>query len=162
MNGTAGAFSGVACELLSFVEDNGTRQSDGEDAAGGQAIRRNLRRPIERVRPKLEKQIAAKQVELDKLIDDYGALPGRLRQRAIARMEPLQAEVDDLQAQLTDWRGPLVNLREQLAQRRAAMDHAKQTIARDGAGRAKSDALRGVIDRIVCHYRQQRRQNRQE
>lgn len=153
VNGTAGAFQGVATEVLSFVEDNGTDRETAKLLRQGKPFVEIYAVLFERVRPKLEKQIAAKQAELDKLIDGYATLPDRLRQRAIARMEPLQADVDDLRAQLTDWRTPYVNLREQLAQRREAMDHAKRTISRDGAGRAKSDALRGVIDRIVCFYR---------
>jgi DNA invertase Pin-like site-specific DNA recombinase len=154
--GTMGAYNGVACDILSFVNDHA---NDGEIAkllGQGKSFLDIYGLLFEKIRPKLEREIARKQVDLDKMLDDFRGLPEKLRQRAVARMEPLQAELDDLESQLVDWRQPYENLRAELAARQAALKTAVATVGREGADRVKSEALRGVVDRIVCHFRHTR------
>jgi DNA invertase Pin-like site-specific DNA recombinase len=153
VNGAAHGFGDVVCEVLSFVEDHADPKQTAKMLRAGKDFLDIYGLLFDRVRPNLERQLAAKQAELDKQLDDFAALPARIKQRAIARMEPIQAEIDDLQNQLNDWRRPYVNIRDQLTQRREAIKAAQKTITKDGAGRAKSEAMRGVIDRVVLHFR---------
>jgi len=46
-----------------------------------------------------------------------------------------------------------LRLRDELAARQQSFDRAKRTIGREAAGRQKSEALRTVVDRIVCYFR---------
>jgi DNA invertase Pin-like site-specific DNA recombinase len=152
VNGAAGAFSGVACEILAFVEDHANEGELAKLIKQGKGFTGSYGILFERVRPRLEKQLIDKQAEIDKMLDDFTDLPDRLRHRAIERMQPLQDEIDDLGLQLKDWRGPYANLRQQLDARQEGMTRAQKTIRKEGAERQKADALRGVIDRIVCHF----------
>ncbi|HEY3969432.1 MAG TPA: recombinase family protein [Planctomycetaceae bacterium] len=152
VTGTQGAFAGVACDILSFIDEHG----DGEATKllkQGRSFIEIYSIIFERVRPKLEKDIARRQADLDKMLDDFRGLPEKLRQRAVARMEPLQAELDSLESQLVDWRQPHDNLRAELAARQTSLKTAVATIGRQGGDRVKSEALRGVVDRIVCRFR---------
>ncbi len=152
VTGTQGAYSGVACDILSFIDAH-----EGGEVAKllkqGKSFIEIYGLLFERIRPRLERDIAAKQADLDKMLDDFRGLPEKLRQRAVARMEPLQAEIEDLESQLVDWRKPHDNLRADLEARQKALKTAVATVGREGADRVKSEALRGVIHRIVCRFR---------
>jgi hypothetical protein len=68
-------------------------------------------------------------------------------------MEPVQVELEAMRERLIDWRGPYQRLRAELDARREGLAKAKATIGKAGAERQKADALRGVVDKIVCHFR---------
>lgn len=152
-NGAAGAFGEVACEVLSFVEDMGDDKQVAKMLRQGKDFIEIYGFLFDRVRPKLEKQLETKQGELDRELDQFAKLPERIQQRAVARMQPLQDEIDDLKRQVNDWRRPYENLRSSLTTRLDALGSARRAISRDGAGRAKADAVRAVIDRVVCYFR---------
>ncbi len=153
VNGSAGAFSQVACDVLAFIGENADDAEVAKLLKQGRDFAEVYGVVFERLRPKLEGQIAGKEAELDKLLDQYATLPEKLRQRAIDRMEPVQAELDDLKGRLIDWRGPYQRLRAELDARREGLAKARATIGKAGAERQKADALRGVVDKIVCHFR---------
>ena len=107
----------------------------------------------EQFRPGVEAAIAEKEAALDKMLEDYRALPPKLRERTHATMESMQAEIDDLRQQLTDLREPWDNLKQQLTDRRKAYAQAAKVLGKERAGREKADALRGVISQVVCWFR---------
>lgn len=153
VTGTQRTHSGVACDILSFIDTHGSDREVSKLLKGGKGFNEVYGILFERVRPKLEKQIAAKQAELDYQIRQYRTLSPALQKRANQLMEPLQGEIADLEAELVDWREPYQNLRAELTARKDSLQRAVTTIGRDGEGRAKAATLRGVVDRIVCRFR---------
>lgn len=142
-------YADVACDVIAYVEKFATakerkRIGEGFDVVFGLAF--------ERIRPKLEKAIAEKEAELDTMLDDYRTLPDRLKARAVAKMEPLEAEISELRQRLIDLRKPFQGIREELETRKTALETAEREIEREAAGRRKGEALRGVVDRIVCYF----------
>ena len=107
----------------------------------------------ESVRPRIEAAIQAKEDELDKMVVDYRGLSETARSRANAIIDAEQAEIDGLRRQAKDLRVPWDNLKAELKGRRKALDDAEAIIGKRCDGRRKTEALRGVIDRIVCHFR---------
>ncbi|MGQ0633429.1 MAG: recombinase family protein [Planctomycetaceae bacterium] len=151
--GTQAAYSGVACDILSFIDTHGNGREVTKLLNTGKGFDEIYGVLFERVRPRLESEIADRQAKLDRELDAFTSLPDRLRQAAVKRMEPLQTEIDALESELVDWREPYRNLQAELTARKASLEQASATIGRDGAGRVKAETLRGVVDRIVCHFR---------
>jgi DNA invertase Pin-like site-specific DNA recombinase len=106
----------------------------------------------ERIRPALEKSIAEKEAELEALLDGFAGLSPLLKERANRRGEALQEEITALRRELVDLRGPLDAWRRELETRRAALDKAQSSLTMEGQFRQKADALRPVIERIVCQF----------
>jgi len=135
--------------ISEFIEENA---KPGEWAQG-----RNVEEVygliFERVRPGLEKAIQAKEAELDRMLEDFRTLSPKLRERANAKMEALQADIDAIRRKMEDLRVPWGKVQAELTARRKALDNALVILGKQGADRQKTEALRGVIDRIVCHFR---------
>ena len=101
----------------------------------------------------MEPLIAAKEAELDKMLDDFRALAPVLRDRANAKMESAQREIDSLKRELRDFRAEHDESRKELTARWGAFKKAKETLLNGGAGRQKTAILGDVVDRIECHFR---------
>jgi hypothetical protein len=136
-------------DIVEFIDEHDGDLSDG---AGG-TLPEVYGLLYERFRPGAEAAIAEKEAALDKMLEDYRALPPTLRERTHAMMEAMQAEIDALRGQLTDLREPWGNLKQQLTDRKKAYDHAAKMLGKDGVGRQKTDALQGVIKQVVCWFR---------
>ena len=105
-----------------------------------------------KAKPRLEKDIAEKETELEALLDGFAGLFPKLKDRANKRGEALQKEIDALQGDLQDWRISWERLRAQLAARQEALERAITTLNQEGHFRQKAEALETVIGRIVCHF----------
>ena len=144
---------GVWCDMAAFVADY---------FQGSKALRKAGRKRIgiedlysasyRQVRPQIEKAIAAKEAELESLLDSFAGLSPKLKERANRRGEALQEEIDALKRDLGNLRITWDRLKEDLHQRKAALDQAVSTLNEEGRHRQKAEAVRTVVDRIVCHF----------
>ena len=133
------------------------RSGRGARGGNGRAPRRATFPPFTVVssssaRPRLEKQIAEKEAELEALLDGYKDLSPKLRERANKRGEALQDELDELKGQLRDLRIPWDQFRQELAARQEALARATKTLNQEGRHRQKAEVLRAVVDKIICHF----------
>jgi DNA invertase Pin-like site-specific DNA recombinase len=147
------SYQGLACDLMQFVEDN-------LDESELRRYRRQGRTDVEiyglifeKLQPALELRIAAKESELDAMLDDFRSLTPLLRERANVRMETLQGEINELKAQLVDLRQPWHDFGKELAVRQESLTDAEHVLTNGAAGRQKTETLSGVIDQIVCRFR---------
>jgi hypothetical protein len=108
---------------------------------------------FERVRPGIEAEVAEKEAALDQMLDDYRDLSPALRERANAKMETLQAEVDALRHKVEDLRVPWATFTAELAARKIALANAQKALRKDTSGRQKSEALRTALAEIRCWFR---------
>ena len=145
----AGAYYGIECDIIDFIDDYATA-ADKKKAKTSDDLYGLI---FERMRPTIEKQIADKEAQLDKMLDDFRTLSPKLRDRINNKMEALQEEIDNLKGQLHDLRQPSANLKKELAAREKSMEKAIKTLSKDVSGRQKTEALKGVIDRIICYFR---------
>ena len=63
-----------------------------------------------------------REAKLDEMLEQYGELEGEFRERIKAKMEVLQAEIDQLAKQLFDLREPWGDLQADLKARREAFE----------------------------------------
>jgi hypothetical protein len=105
-----------------------------------------------RAKPRIEKAIAEKGAELEALLDGFAGLSPKLKERANKRGEALQKEIDALQRDLADLRVPWERLQADLLARQEALERATATLNQEGNFRQKAEALKTVIDRIVCNF----------
>ncbi len=128
-----------------FLEDNlSTKKGNLETVYGLM---------YEYMKPRIEKQIADKEAEINTILDGFGGLSPALKGRANKRGEALAAEVEQLQERLVDLRKPYARLKEEMSARREAIDNALATMKRESSGRKKAEALGQVVDRIACYFR---------
>ena len=147
---------GVWCEMVAFVADY---------FQGSKARRKAERKRIgieelysasyRQVRPQIEKAIAAKETELESLLDSFAGLSPKLKERANRRGEALQEEIDALKRDLGNLRITWDRIKEDLRQRKTALDQAVSTLNEEGRHRQKAEAVRTVVDRIVCHFQEE-------
>ena len=105
-----------------------------------------------KMRPQIEKAIVQKEAELEALLDGFAGLSPRLKERANKRGEAIQGEIDRLQQDLIDLRDRWEWLQDDLKARKEALERATTTLNQEGRFRQKAEALKPVIDRIVCHF----------
>jgi hypothetical protein len=103
-------------------------------------------------KPRIEKVVAEKEAELETLLDGFAGLSPKLKERANKRGEALQKEIDALQHDLEDLRVPWQRLQTDLVARQGALERATNMLNQEGHFRQKAEALKTVIDRIVCHF----------
>ena len=106
-------------------------------------------------RPELQAEIDAKEAKLDEMLGGFCRLSPALQDRANQKMETLQSEIDDLKAEIEDLTAPWRDIGQEVYQRAQTMHYAASLVEEDGCYREKAEALHGVVDRIVCHYRDQ-------
>ncbi|MEX2113792.1 MAG: recombinase family protein, partial [Pirellulales bacterium] len=147
------AYYGVEVDMTAFVDEQLSDRDLKRLLKQGNSFPTIYGLLYERMRPGMERQIAAKERELDKQLDSFADLSGRLRDRAKAKMEDLQGTIDRLQAQLDDLRVPWTDLAKEMTARRRALKQAEQTLSNGATGRQKTEVLSGIVDRIVCHFR---------
>jgi DNA invertase Pin-like site-specific DNA recombinase len=147
------AYYGVACDMISFLEDQASARLLANHFKAGRSVEEVYGLLYEKIRPALEQEIEAKERELDAKLDQFRGLDERLKARANAKMAALQEEIQDSRQRLLDLRIPWESLRGELAARRDALERASEAIAHEGAYRQKSETLKGVISKIVCHFR---------
>lgn len=143
---------GVWLDMLAFVEEKGTARELAKLRKAGASFDELYGLIYERMRPKLEAEIAKRETQLDTMLEEFRTLSPKLRTRANKAMEAIQAEIDQFKRDASDLRQPWHNLRENVAQRQAALDNAQAVLSNGAAGRQKTEALNGVVDRIVCHF----------
>jgi len=105
-----------------------------------------------KVKPRIEKTIAEKEAELDALLDGFAGLSPKLIERANKRGEALQRDIDRLQRDLVDLRVPWEWLKTDLKARQEALQRATTILNQEGRFRQKAEALKTVVDRIVCYF----------
>ena len=138
--------------MLAFVDNylNGNRASRRARKMSLEAVYSQV---YERTRPALEKALRDKEAELDGQLDAYRDLPTRLKERAVQRMKALQDEIDDLRGDLKNLRVPWDQVRADLAARREALERTTAILNQEGHFRQKTEALKCVVDKIVCHFK---------
>lgn len=104
-------------------------------------------------RPDVEAAIDAKEVELDEMLAGFFKLSPALQDRANKAMEALHTEIDRLRAENEDLSAPWREVQWELGQRQQALQFAASLS--DDSGPRRSEALRRVVDKIVCHFRYQ-------
>jgi len=142
---------GVWLDMLGFVDAHFT----------GNRARRKTRMSVEdlysllfeKVKPQLEKKLAAKEAEIETALDGFAGLTPTMKDRVNRRLEALQDEVNALKRGLVDLRVPWERLRDDLAARQGALDRATAALNQEGRFRQKAEVLRTVADKIVCHFR---------
>lgn len=149
-------FDGIALDIQTFVDDQTSDRERQKLLREGKGFPEIYGLLYERIRPKLDKQIADKECELDRMMEDYRGLSTRLRERANGKMEEAQAEIEALKAQLVDLRQPWGDLKRELSARQATLKQATAILGNGAAGRQKTEALAGVISQIVCRFRHTR------
>jgi DNA invertase Pin-like site-specific DNA recombinase len=150
---TTGEYLGLQCDMLLFVDLNMDDRERAKSLKKGMGIRDIYGLAYEQLRPRIEDEIAVKERELDRMLDGYADLTGGIRERAKAKMEDLQREVDLLRRDLVDWRQPYEEIERELAARKSALDRATEVLSNGAAGRQKTEALSAVVDQVVCHFR---------
>jgi DNA invertase Pin-like site-specific DNA recombinase len=143
---------GIGLDMLAFVEDHMEDDELAEHFKGRDPIQSAYGILYEKMRPRLEEQIAEGEAQLSQMLDDFRDLAPELKPLANEKMIPLQARLHELRQRLTDLRVPYRNLRDELIARQEALEKAVATLNTDGQYRQKNEALRGVIDRIVCQF----------
>lgn len=103
--------------------------------------------------PELVEEIEAKEAELDEMLAGFFRLSPALQDRANQRMEGLQAEVAALREQVEDLTAPWEEVSAEAHSRSEAMGMALAIT--NETGPRKAEALKGVVDKIVCHFRYQ-------
>lgn len=101
--------------------------------------------------PEVEAEIAAKEAELDSMLASFSRLTPALQDRANAKMKALQDEIEALRSEIEDLSVPYREACKEAALRQQALRHALDVADDDGPARA--EALRSVVDRIVCNFR---------
>jgi DNA invertase Pin-like site-specific DNA recombinase len=143
----------VWLDMLAFIEDKGTSKELAKLRRAGADFDTLYGLIFERVRPKLEADIAAREAELDRKLVEFGTLSPKLKARANKAMESMQDEIEAMQRDLIDLRQPWHNLKENVVQRQAHLERAQAVLCNGAAGRQKTEALGTVVDRIVCHFK---------
>jgi DNA invertase Pin-like site-specific DNA recombinase len=101
--------------------------------------------------PELHAEIEAKEAELEEMLAGFFKLPPKVQDRASRKMEAIQEEIDNLKAEIENLTAPWLDASREVYERSKAMEHALSVAEEDGPRRA--EALRKVVDRIVCHFR---------
>jgi DNA invertase Pin-like site-specific DNA recombinase len=105
-------------------------------------------------KPKIEQAIAAKEAEIESLLDGFAGLTPAMKGRVNKRLEALQKELDTLRHDLQDLRIPWERLRAELAARQEALERATATLNQEGHFRQKAEVLKTVVGHIICHFSQ--------
>lgn len=148
-----GQYLGLQCDMLTFVDLNMDDRERSQSLRKGIGLRGMYGAAYEKLRPRIEKEVAEKEDELDKMLDSFADLSGGLRERGKAKMEGLQREIDLLRDDLTDWRQPYEEIERELAARKVAFDRAAEVLSNGAAGRKKTEVLATLVDQIICHFR---------
>jgi hypothetical protein len=90
--------------------------------------------------------------EVKALLDSFAGLSPKVKDRANRRGEALQEEIGALERDLCDLGITWDRIKEDLRQRKAALDQAVSRLNQEGRHRQKAEAVRTVVDRIVCHF----------
>jgi len=140
-------------EMAHFVEEHLPSKAQRKAARKGLTAQQLYRRVFTSVKPKIEAKIAAKERELDELLDGFAGLTPKLKERANRRGEALQEEIEGLRRDLQNARGTWEYLRDDLVARKEALERTLATLNKEGHFRQKTEALRTAVDKIVCHFR---------
>jgi hypothetical protein len=144
----------VRLGMLGFVDEHFQGNKARRRAElKGMTAEQLYRASYERVRPRIEKAIADKEAELEALLDGFAALSPKLKEQANHRGEALQEEIDALKRDLCDLRVSWDYFTSQLTARKEALERATATLNQEGHCRHKSEVLKTVVDKIVCHFR---------
>jgi len=103
-------------------------------------------------KPRIEKAIRQKESEIESVLDGFAGLTPAMKDRVNKRLEAHQKELERLQRDLVDLRLPWESLCAELAARRKALEQTTKTLNQEGHFRQKAEALRIVIDKIVCTF----------
>jgi DNA invertase Pin-like site-specific DNA recombinase len=142
---------GVWLEMLAFVDTH--LPSKARRKAHRMNVETAYSLVYDKVKPQLEKQVADKEREIEVILDGFAGLTPKMKNRVNKRLEALQEEIDALRQDLWDLRVPWENLREDLSSRREALERTTATLNQEGRFRQKAEALRTVIDKIVCRFK---------
>ncbi|HEY7315211.1 MAG TPA: recombinase family protein [Gemmataceae bacterium] len=133
------------------VRDSGARPPAGQPWAVGNLLAA-YRSQARRRRVELNKQLAAKEAELDRLVEQYAGLRSEMaRERANRKMEAMEQEILGLREQIAPLDARVEGLHEELMTLEQRIAEAREALAGD-SNRRKAQAIRTVIRRIVCKF----------
>jgi hypothetical protein len=104
----------------------------------------------------LAPEIQAAEAELERLVGAYADLPrgaSRAREMANRRIEELETKIGALKGQEEDLGKRWDELNAEFRRRYESLAIALEALDTDGAYRRKAEALRMVVDRMVCRFR---------
>lgn len=99
----------------------------------------------------IEAEIESKEAELRQILDGFFKLTPALQQVANERAEALKADIDAMRSEIEDLTTPWEEASRDAHRRSEALQYAVSL--KEDSGPRKAEALKAVIDRIVCHYR---------
>ena len=105
-------------------------------------------------KPKIEKQVADKEAELESLLDGFAGLTPKTE--GTGQQAGGSPPRGDRRPPALTWqpRVPVgVVLQRSLAARQEALERATATLNQEGHFRQKAEVLKTVVDKIVCHFR---------
>jgi signal transduction histidine kinase len=150
---SAQSATGLQLDIMAFVEDRTTDHELRGYLSEGRGFSEVYGILFERMRPSIEAEITEREARLDAMLEQSLGLTGKAKQRAADQMNELGAEIEQLANQLFDLREPWGDLQADLKSRREAFKSAVKALSGGAGGRQKTEALTGVIDRIVCRFR---------
>jgi hypothetical protein len=134
------------------VRDSGARPTAGQPWAADSLLAAH-RSQAGRRRAELSKQLAAKEAELGRWVDQFANLTNQLAvEQANQKMEALGAEIVALREQLAPLDARVEQLRAELVTLEKRISEAREALAGD-SNRRKAQAVRTVISRILCKFR---------
>ena len=128
------ALTGVWERIYDFFENRITKRQFQTHLRNGKSFLDIYGMIFKQAQPGIDREIAAKDRELNKMLDSFTDLTGSLRERAKTKMELLQSEIDALKAQQLTPASPLESLKAELTARRDALASAEKTMSKAGAG----------------------------
>jgi len=140
-------------EMQMFVTDNMATESRRQARKKGLAIEEIYDKVYPAKKKEIEARIAAKEGEIEALLDGFAGLTPKLRERANRRGEALQDEIEASRLELKNWGVHWGRLTSQLKTHKDALARATTTLNQEGHHRAKAAAIRTVIGEIICTFK---------
>lgn len=135
-------------ELLMFAEGYSVDMMEFVDQAGGG----DYKVALEKVRPKVEAKIAAKEEEMDAAVDGWSSLPEVARPRAKKKLEAMEAEIAAMRNSLCDIDSLRTGYVDDIEKLKADFAKAKREVEGTENGRQKSSAIGRIVDRVICNF----------
>lgn len=99
-----------------------------------------------------QQELQDKEAKLERMVEQFVDLTGKkAREIANRHIEALEGEIKELRDQLENLTERLESVHEELALRLKSLREAEATLQAE-TPRRKAEALRGVIDKIICHF----------
>lgn len=142
----------ASADAVKFFQQHATPDEKRQWKRSGESFWDLLDNVFDRIKPCIEREIANKERELDKMLDDFRGLAPVLRDRANGKMECALEEIKTLRSNLVGFRSQYGEAETELAARLKAIDRATDALRNPSSCRRKTAVIAEVVDKIVCHF----------